>query len=48
MVRSGPLNALLREIDWAFNGITEGGRIDSISRKGAKYFMSRSDPSFTC
>ena len=34
---------MLREIDRAFNGITEGGRIDRISRKGAKYFMSRSD-----
>jgi hypothetical protein len=43
MLRSAPLNFLLRETDWALSGITKGVRINRIRRKGTKYFMSRSD-----
>ncbi len=42
MVRSGPLNVLPKEMNCAFSGITEAGRIDRIRRKVAKYFKSRS------
>jgi hypothetical protein len=43
MVRSAPSNVLPGGMNLAFRGIAEAGRIDRIRRKGAKYFMSRSD-----